>query len=186
MKKAKWENIIMLFGILLLACATGLALFYTWEGNRAGEYSRKLLKQARQEFSEENVMQQEASGRRKETSEEQAEEVWAILEIPSLDLELPVMGSYSEELLKQAVCRYDENIIAGHSYKQHFRGLRKVQKGAIVTLEFPEEKQQYIVSEIIEIEGTDSEGLFEGAWDLSLFTCNFSGSKRVVVRCIRQ
>ncbi len=52
------------------------------------------------------------------------------LEIPSLDLTLPVMSEWSYPLLKLAPCRYAGSayqgnlVIAAHNYKTHFRKIR--------------------------------------------------------------
>lgn len=48
------------------------------------------------------------------------------LEIPVLELELPIISQWSDSLLKIAPCRYqgsaylDNMILAGHNYRAHF------------------------------------------------------------------
>lgn len=61
-----------------------------------------------------------------------------ILEIPSLDLKLPVISKWSYPLLKKAPCRYSgsvyENnlVIAAHNYRSHFGRLKTLQNGSEV------------------------------------------------------
>ena len=43
----------------------------------------------------------------------------------------------------------------------------------------------YIVLTAETIDGYDLRGMEEGEWDLTLFTCNFSGIERTTVRCAR-
>ena len=53
-----------------------------------------------------------------------------ILEIPSLQISLPVMSQWSYKNLKTAPCRYygsaykENMVIAGHNHRAHFGGLR--------------------------------------------------------------
>ena len=62
------------------------------------------------------------------------------LSVPTLDLELPIMSSWSYELLEVAPCRYSgsvltENmILMGHNYTSHFMPLHDVKIGALVDL----------------------------------------------------
>lgn len=59
-----------------------------------------------------------------------------ILEIPSLDLSLPVMNEWSYPNLKIAPCRYSGSAytgnftIAGHNYSTHFGPVRNIDIGA--------------------------------------------------------
>ena len=53
-----------------------------------------------------------------------------ILEIPALDLELPVISSWSYSSLRLAPCRYSGSaykgdlVIAAHNYQSHFWGIK--------------------------------------------------------------
>ena len=61
-----------------------------------------------------------------------------ILEIPALDLELPVISSWSYSSLRLAPCRYSGSaykgdlVIAAHNYQSHFGGLRTLPEGSEV------------------------------------------------------
>lgn len=114
-----------------------------------------------------------------------------ILELPSLGIKLPIQAAYTQDALKTAPCRYTgENgeisrfVICGHNYRRHFGSLRSMQVGSRVTFtNLNGTVYQYTVSEVTEIASNDFEALKTGDWDLSLFTCNFTGQKRVLVRC---
>lgn len=115
-----------------------------------------------------------------------------VVEIPSLELTLPVMENWDEELLKISPCRYegsfldDTLIIAGHNYRKHFSGIKQMEKGDMVIFtDVNGVRYNYEVDGIEYIEGTDVEAMVEGDWDLTLFTCNYGGQKRVTVRCRR-
>ena len=113
------------------------------------------------------------------------------LEIPVLGLKLPVMSEYSDSLLRLAPCRYTDNgvpsdklVIAGHNYYEHFGYLGDLVHGDSVFFTDVEGKRtETKVVFIGQIESNDFSALSEGDWDLAMFTCNFSGEKRVLVCC---
>lgn len=115
-----------------------------------------------------------------------------VLSIPSLDLELPVLNHWSDELLKEAPCRYsgtflnDSMIVAGHNYRRHFSGIKNMRPGdAVRFTDVNGTVYKYTVEDLEKIPGTDAEGMEEGDWDLTLFTCTYGGRDRMAVRCIR-
>ncbi|MCC8014456.1 MAG: sortase [Eubacterium sp.] len=119
-----------------------------------------------------------------------------MLRVPGLGLELPVKGEFSMAGLRTAPCRYtgsvykDDMIICGHNYNSHFGGLKnlKVGDGAEFT-DGDGNVFSYVVSEIVQLDGSDVSGMTEkqedDSWDLTLFTCTLSGSQRVTVRLLR-
>ncbi|MEG1870020.1 MAG: sortase, partial [Oscillospiraceae bacterium] len=114
------------------------------------------------------------------------------LSIPKLNLELPVLDECTDYLLKLSVCRYEGKtegtpsklIIAGHNYKSHFKTLSELAVGDTVTFtSLTGEVYSYTVSALEEIDGNDIDGLHQGDWDITLFTCNFDGGNRLLIRC---
>lgn len=175
------RTIFRMLGILCFALALVITVFFLKEDREAQKESAKLLEQ----FQEEIEQTTETS------TKEETEHILAVLEIPKLKRSLPVWNTYSEEQLKKTVCRYgeesvkqDQMIIAGHSYKSHFSKLGTLEKGDRISLYYADQKEEnYVVSEVTQIDGNDVEGLFSGEWNLTLFTCNFGGEQRVVIRC---
>lgn len=111
--------------------------------------------------------------------------------VPSVGLELPVMSEYSEENMKSAPCRYfgtlsgGDLIIAAHNYRSFFDKLDEVQVGD--TIEFVDASgllRRYEVVETDLIGGRETSKMKAGSewWDITLFTCNYSGYSRVTVR----
>lgn len=114
-----------------------------------------------------------------------------IIAIPSLGIELPVMNEWNYENLKIAPCRYygslEENniIIAAHNYSSFFQGLDKLNSGDKITFyDFDGKIHKYEVCETDLIGGYSPELMTanQEQWDLTLFTCNWSGRSRVTVR----
>ncbi len=113
-----------------------------------------------------------------------------ILEIPSLGLVLPVLDECTDANLKSAPCRYhgsvaEENlVIAGHNYRQHFGYIPDVEIGDKVKFtDMDGAEYRYQVDAVQVLEATAVEEMNESEWELSLYTCTYSGSERITVRC---
>ncbi len=114
------------------------------------------------------------------------------LEIPALELTLPVMDRWSYPNLKLAPCRYkgsaylDGLIVAGHNYRTHFGRLDQLRTGAEVCFTDVEGNLfLYTVAQLEELAPTAVEEMESGGWDLTLFTCTPGGKARLAVRCAR-
>lgn len=113
-----------------------------------------------------------------------------VVEIPELNLELPIISEWNDERLKISPCRYtgsvytNDMILAGHSYKNHFRYIRNLDAGdSVIFTDMDGNRFVYEVLEMEVIAGTDLERMTEGEWDLSLFTCTYGGQSRNTIRC---
>ena len=115
-----------------------------------------------------------------------------ILEIPSLELSLPIMSEWSYPNLKLAPCRYSGSAytgnftIAGHNYGTHFGSLKKLKSGDRIS--FTDVKGRsflYEVQAVETLEPTAIDDMLRDEWDLTLFTCTFGGQARVTVRCLK-
>ncbi len=113
-----------------------------------------------------------------------------VLEMTSINLELPIQADFSYDNLKSSPCIYiqDDNealVIAAHNYAAHFGSLPQLSIGDAVTYTTLDGSvYAYTVSEIVTIEETDLAAIEGSADELVLFTCNINNnSQRVVVRC---
>lgn len=117
------------------------------------------------------------------------------LNIPSANLNLPVMEEWDYTRLKIAPCRYSGSVyqnnlvIAGHNYHRHFSPLRTIKIGVAVNFTDVEGNvYHYRVANRETLQPTMVETLLSDdleEWDLTLFTCNSGGQTRCVVRCQR-
>lgn len=112
------------------------------------------------------------------------------LEIPVLELELPVISDWSRSNAKIAPCRYqgsayqDNLIVCAHNYKSHFGKIPNLVIGDV--LHFTDMEGNLFTYEVVEMEildGTAIEQMVSGNWDLTLFTCTVGGKARFTVRC---
>lgn len=114
-----------------------------------------------------------------------------MLRIPALSLNLPVIHEWSYPNLKIAPCVYSADVennslvIAAHNYVSHFGSLKLLTGGEeIIFTDADGLEYHYTVSEVVITQPTDIEGMLDNSWDLTLFTCTYSGNARVTVRCM--
>ncbi len=115
-----------------------------------------------------------------------------ILAIPSIGAELPVSRECSYELMKSGLCRYsgsvngEDMIVCGHNYRGYLDKLSQVREGdEVVFTDCRGVVHKYAVTQVSLIGGRQRSKLFENPddWQLTVFTCNYSGYSRYVVRC---
>ena len=116
------------------------------------------------------------------------------IEFPDLGLILPVAGEeWSYEALDKTPCLYsgsvytDDAIIAGHNYTAHFGPLSRLSKGSeVIFTDVEGNVFRYELSWTETINENDSDAMHAGDdWDLTLFTCNYTGNRRYTLRCVR-
>lgn len=123
-------------------------------------------------------------------------DVIAQLTIPDLDIDLPILSKWNTADAKSAPCRcsgtaYDKNlIIAGHSYKAHFRALYNATENmqAILT-DMDGNEFRYNITGTETIDEYDRQALAGNGqtdWDMTLFTCTPDSRRRFLVRCSLQ
>lgn len=114
------------------------------------------------------------------------------LSIPSLDLELPVMSSWSYSNLRISPCRYsgslltDDLVICAHNYARHFGKIKNLSVGDEVCFtDMDGNEILYEVAEVTTLAPTAVEEMTNSGYDLTLYTCTYGGKSRVTVRCNR-
>ena len=193
-QKKKKGTICIFIGLLLIAAALFLAYYNVRQERMAEKSSQNSLKKLTSEvqdmeeavpdykdFPEMEMPQKEIDG----------QSYIGVLDIPVLELSLPVISDWSYPKLKIAPCRYegsaytDNLIIAAHNYNCHFGNLKTLQTGEIVTFtDIDGNIFHYEVAELEILEPFAVEDMKSGDWDLTLFTCTYGGQQRVTVRCV--
>ena len=115
-----------------------------------------------------------------------------VLDIPALELSLPIISEWSYDALQIAPCRYsgsaylDNLVIAGHNYRSHFASLPQLQPGDSVTFtDMDGNVFSYEVSSLETLSPYAVSDMTSGDWDLTLFTCTVGGQSRLAIRCDR-
>lgn len=127
------------------------------------------------------------------TIEVDGKEYLGVIYMPSTDTELPVLNELVGDNLDIAPCRYYGNIkrnnliIAAHNYTSFFDRLDELQIGdEIILVTADGIKYTYEVTELDLLGGWEGQKMRSGfdSWDLTLFTCTWSGRSRVTVRAV--
>ena len=218
----KKGSVLIAMGLLLLAAALLLTAYNIWDGRRADRAAQSVLQSLRAqvpgpassdapaditqpaapaEETPENTKAAQPSEPAEPTVPGQREMPTVVvggyryigeLDVPSLELSLPVMEDWDYERLKTAPCRYsgnvyeDDLVICAHNYPTHFSPLKYAPLGTQVKFTDVEGTEFYYTVASIETVGpSDVEGLLSGEWDLTLFTCNTGGQTRCAIRCQR-
>lgn len=196
MKNSK-SKVFIAAGTIFIAASIGLSVYNNIEDRNAGKKSESVLPLLAEEagasefknvpiyqiYEDEDMPAVEIDGVK----------YIGILEIPKLDIELPIINELDYSELKNAPCRYsgsvysDNLIIAGHNYKSHFGRLKELQTGdSVIFTDADGNRFTYAVETSEELAADEvDEMLDETGWDLTLFTCTTDGSMRKTIRCVK-
>ena len=190
----------MAAGFLLVLAALLLTGYNVWDEGRAGDaadatfQALKFQTEEGREELPEYILPDYLVDPRFEmpTVEIDGYDYIGYLDIPSLELSLPVMSEWSYPQLKIAPCRYagsvylDDMILAAHNYDRHFGRLKNLEGGELVRFtDVAGNVFDFSVTELELLWPEQTEEMLSGEWDLTLFTCTLGGRQRVTVRCDR-
>lgn len=200
----------MSLGLLLILSAAALMAYNYMDSNRAGHASEVVMKQLTEIIVPVETVPQEVQGQHEQMHMQIVQQPDYIkfpqmempvvtiderdyvgyLSIPALDLELPILSKWSNSGARVAPCLYsgsvylDNMVIAGHNYLKHFYALSDLVQGDEIRFTDVEGNVfQFTVRSIEILSATAIEEMRESDWDLTLFTCTYSGADRVTVRC---
>ena len=197
MKKRVFGNVLIILGVLMVLASLGLTMYNLYEDGLAGsrtvnpdtivsldtlsdsyratDYIPDYRLDENFEMPVVNIDGWDYIGR---------------VDIPELDLSLPVLSELTYPGLKISPARYQGSvydgdfIIGAHNYNSHFGRLKTLAPGAELSFTDVDGNQfNYKILEIVTLDGYDVDGLVVGDWDLTLFTCTYGGKSRVTVRC---
>lgn len=111
--------------------------------------------------------------------------------IPSIDLELPVFSEWDEARMLMAPCRQrgslitHDLVIAGHGMPHLFGNLSSLKENdSIVFVTMSGKSIQFTVRLIEILDENQSSQMFNSKYDLTLYTCTFSGKQRITIRAM--
>ncbi len=195
-------------GVLLILGALGLTGYNVWDGRRADQAAQEAVQQLNRIVpgrSEEAAETRPAETSAPEKSEDVFSEVAeremptmevngysyiGILDIPALNLSLPVMAEWDYDRLQISPCRFTgttynrDLVICAHNYPHHFRPVKTLPMGTKLTFTDADGiVTTYRIFDVETITRDDVVGMTTGDWDLTLFTCTLEGRARAAIRC---
>lgn len=166
MKKRKIGTLSIVLGCLLVGCALFLA-----------------LRQTKQELERSTIAVQTISEFEKGEIDPN---YIGVLQIPHLELNLPVQASYSQQALDLAPCLYSNKeghtIICAHNANDHFGHLDQLVFGDPIYLDTGKNRYMYEVEQIERLQPTEVDRMLDTDYALTLFTCTYLGKERVTIR----
>ena len=198
--RSKRSLAVILAGAVCLLAAAGFAGYNVWDADRAGRTAEEGLSAVVQHIEEARaeadtpiaVRPVPETVREMPTVESEGRTYVGVVEIPSLNITLPVLSEWSYDNLKIAPCYYagscytDDLVLCAHNYRSHFNGLRWVDMGEDVFFTAADgETFHYVIvnRETLNPDETDRLTRPDDSWDLTLFTCYVGGATRCVIRC---
>ena len=215
------SKITVILGLLLIAAALGLILYNRWDSERAGRESAMVLDALTGAIVEnaeaagdtiipggsgaqggsripgtsrrDPIDDSENWGSKPMATEEiDGYDYIGVVEIPALDVFLPVMADWDYKRLTVSPCRFTGSyytgdlVICAHNNTAHFGYLLYIDIGTDVYFTTVQGKTyHYQVSNREIVKPTALEDMITGEdWDLTLFTCTVGGQTRCAVRCV--
>ena len=182
-----FAKVLVIMGAVLLIAALLLLLYNRYESDRAGKDAEALLEDVLSV-----VEQNAAAGPELPVVEVDGYGCVGCLEVPALELTLPVLTDWDYEKLRVAPClqfgssRTDDLVIAAHNFKRHFGRLKELSQGdAIVFTDMDGIENHYEVAEIETLQPTAVDAVQNSGYALVLYTCTPGGRTRVTVFCDR-
>lgn len=196
--KRKKGTICIIMGLLLIVAALSLTIYNINDNARAEKVAKQVVQKIIEEIPDipSEDFQNVYPDREMPTKEIDGYRYIGVLEIPQLNITLPIMEEWDYYRLNIAPCCYngsfyqDNMVIAGHNYLSHFGLLRQLSVGSEVKFTDVEGNIYcYKVGWVETLQPNNSQGMINekenDKWDLTLFTCTTSGSSRFTVRCIK-
>lgn len=198
--KQRLSKALIITGALMLAACAVLMVWNVHQSNKAHQAVQEQLPKVesaisqRAESSSKNDNTTapliEAEKKKMPVVEIDGNDYIGYITIATLGMKLPVMNTYSDYKLNIAPCRYygsletDDLVIAGHNFASSFEKLTQLKEGDEVRFtNMNGQTYVYKVGETEMLKPAQVTDMVESEWDLSLFTCNYSGWERFTVRC---
>lgn len=204
MKLRKGFGVIcMLIGLAMLAGAGWLLYDNYLQDEAAGSFSAEMLASMKQELKIAaptpaptpagiGVVPEETPVPEMSTMMIDGQECIGYLEMPTIEINLPVINDWNYDALKIAPCRYWGNVhdntlvVLAHNYERHFSKIRDLDIGAPVQfVDADGGIHRFTVAAHEVLEPTDVIKMIESDYDATLFTCTYGGSMRAAVRLER-
>ncbi len=181
-------TIFVIFGLVLICSALSLLFYNSYQEENSYKETENVLSALEGEIK--NSTQADSSN--ETTVDVNGYDYIGVIEIPKIEIKLPVLSEWDYARLKIAPCRQfgsistDDIVIAAHNYKKHFGSLSSLNIGdEIILTDTSKNTHEYSVARIEVLNPTDVEKVQNSGYDLVLYTCTYGGKTRVTLFCNR-
>ncbi len=189
--KKRIGHLLIVLGIVVLLLSATLVGYNVWDNARAKHQSHAILAQlVFPDPPTQSIDSQLLAQLPMPTVAVDGNHYIGKIEIPKLAVSLPVMDTWNNRNLKTAPCRYagsvyqNNLVIAAHNYNCHFGQITSlVPNDIIMFTDMDGNRRIYTVVQLKVLPPTAVKEMTDGTYDLTLFTCTYSGSERITVCC---
>lgn len=199
--RKRFANVLVIVGVITVVSALALTLYNFWDNSRASRAAMEILEAISgsipdssdrirpdgEEFIPDYVFNPYMD---MPTIEHDGYKYIGVLSIPVIDIDLPVMDSWSYNKLAIAPCRYSGSaylnnmVVAAHNYTGHFGRLKNLEVGdTVIFTDADGNVFNYKVSKIETLVPSAVEEMTSGDWDFTVFTCTIGARTRIAIRC---
>lgn len=185
-------SLLITIGVLLLAAALLLFGYNLYQDYSSNKQNKLILSQIHTELKPDEIaLYRQYPQIPLPTIEIDNLTYVGTIKAESIDLHTPILANYDPVTLKVTPALYSGSayqnnmIILGHSYQSCFGKLAYMKRGDVIT--FEDVSGNIFIYEVIDIQiihenNFDAILSQEEAYDLTMFTCTWSGVERVVIR----
>ena len=194
-------NTLIVIGMVLLVAALGLVAYNFMGDREAGNTAQSVLGELKTlidvgaDAYESNLEEVPDYIRNPEMELPRAKigvhECVGIIQMPTINIELPVIADYIFEEMLAGPCRFfgspytHDMVLCAHNYDTHFRRIGTLEEGdPVIFVDVDGNVFNYTVGLIEVLKPTEVLEMCDSEWDLSLFTCTLDAQNRTTVRCI--
>ena len=190
--KNRISRILSCIGIVLVVCSISLCAYNVYDSFRSYFVSQQKMNEYHVVKTSVGSIPDYVLNPDMEMPEVDVDGMSCIgtLEIPSLDLNLCVTSTFSDENMKQLPCRYygsvykKNMVIVAHNYWFHFGRLNTLKSGdEVIFTDASGNQFKYSVDAMDVVSPESVAEVTNGKWPLTLVTCTLDSQNRIVVRC---
>lgn len=182
--------ILVIIGCLFIILSGLMVTYNDYENKRAGTESKKIYEQLKNKDTNDEITTLE--NKNEKVVNIDGNDYIGTINIPILNLELPIMSDWDYNKMKISPCRYygsiitNDLVICAHSYDNLFGRIKDLNIGDLLILTDNNNEEYIYKVEVIEIlSPNEVKEMIESDFDLTLYTCTMDALNRVTVRLNR-
>lgn len=183
----------ILLGMILILSAFAIFAYNIYENEHAKQQNDTILNQIEEKQTEDlTALYRQYPDIPMPVVEIDGLHYIGTLEAPTVDLKTPILSVYDAKTMEVTPALYSgsaylhDMLLLGHNYQSCFGKLANLKIGdELKFIDNHKNQFHYVVHDIFIAQEDEFERIQskEEPWDLTMFTCTWSGFERVVIRC---
>lgn len=185
----KISKYLILLGLILITLSLTLYIKNKYDEFNTGKNSSEILNIIEDKINDNNDNNDNDSSLVVNIS---GNDYIGVIDIPSINIKLPIMSKTDYDKLAISPCRYygsiitNDLVICAHDYDNQFGKIVSLKEDDIIIItDISGNNYIYKVVLTEELKPTEVTSMIESSFDLTLYTCTYGALKRITVRCNR-